>query len=60
MLQEHISSGDGRGGGHLAVKIFDQESNRTIRMESAYRIPMDKTLVNSLNSMDVQFTFDRY
>jgi DNA polymerase-3 subunit alpha len=60
VLQEHISSGDGRGGGHLAVKIFDQESNRTIRMESAYRIPMDKTLVNSLNSMDVQFTFDRY
>jgi len=60
VLQEHISSGDGRGGGHLAVKIFDQESNRTIRMESAYRIPMDKNLVNSLNSMDVQFTFDRY
>ena len=59
VLQDHISQGEGRGG-QLAIRIYDQESNRSVRLQSAMRIPLDKKLVNSLNSMDVQFSFDKY
>ncbi len=46
------------GKGHLTFRIFDPDANRWLRMSSAKRIPMDRQLVNILDSLPVEYQFE--
>ena len=44
--------------GLLTVRVFDPAINRTVRMVSAKRIPLDRALVTALDDLNIHFTVD--
>ena len=59
VLLEQAQAG-GERGGHLTIRLFDPESARTVKLQSTMRLPMNKNLVNILDSMDVSYNFDKF
>jgi DNA polymerase-3 subunit alpha len=58
MLREHINSTNSDLG-TLNFSIFDPEINRSIYMRSAVRIPVNRTLINMLNDMNIEYDVER-
>ena len=58
ILSEHIKSTteDHRA---LSFMIYDPEINRSIKLASALTIPLNRNLVNILESMGIEFTVER-
>lgn len=56
LLDKITSSPDSTGA--LNIQIHDPESNRDIVLSSAFKIPIDKNLVNILNDMQVEYRFN--
>jgi DNA polymerase-3 subunit alpha len=46
--------------GILNFRIYDQDANRWLRMTSSRRLPMDRQLVNILDSLPVEYKFDTH
>ncbi len=59
VLKDRISDTEGHGG-TLSIRMYDPDSNRSVKLQSGLRIPLDKKLANALTSMDIQFSFDKY
>lgn len=45
--------------GHLTLRLYDPKLNRSIRLTSSKRIPIDRKLVNALDSFNIPFTIDK-
>ncbi|MDE7472060.1 MAG: DNA polymerase III subunit alpha, partial [Muribaculaceae bacterium] len=45
--------------GNLNFEIYDPEINRTVKMMSGIKLPMDKELVDMLDDMNVEYNFTR-
>jgi hypothetical protein len=44
--------------GILNLRIYDPDANRWLRMTSSRRIPLDRKLVNILDSLPVEYKFE--
>lgn len=54
LISEHIkSSTENRG--TLSLRIYDPEINRSIKMTSGIKIPIDHKLINMLNDMNIEY-----
>ena len=58
LLSEHINS-TAENRKSLSFIIYDPEINRSIKLTSAHTIPLNRDLVNMLESMDIEFTIDK-
>lgn len=57
ILNEHIkSTTEGRGA--LNFNIFDPEINRTVKLSSSIKIPLNRELVEKLDSMSIEYTIE--
>ena len=58
LLSEHIKSTteDHRA---LSFNIYDPEINRSVKLASALTIPLNRNLINLLDSMEINFTIER-
>lgn len=45
--------------GNLTIEIYDPSINRTVKMLSGLKLPMDKSTVDMLTDMNVEFQFTR-
>ncbi len=45
--------------GALNIEIYDPSINRTVKMVSGLKLPMDKALVEMLDDMNVEYSFTR-
>ncbi|MDE6652926.1 MAG: DNA polymerase III subunit alpha, partial [Muribaculaceae bacterium] len=54
LLKEHKDSSKDAAGS-LKLRIFDPSINRTVELQSAQRIPINRKLVDMLNDMQIEF-----
>ena len=54
LISEHITSST-ENRGTLSFRIYDPEINRSIRMTSGHKIPIDKKLIEMLKDMDIEY-----
>ena len=54
LLHQHLGSSD-ENCGALAFNIYDPEINRSIMLTSRHKIPINRALVEMLQSEDIQF-----
>lgn len=58
LISEHIkSSTENRG--DLYFKLFDPEINRSVRMAAGVKIPINRSLVDMLSGMDIEYTVNK-
>ena len=53
LLRDH--AGTGETGGNLSITIFDPEVNRSIRLQSSIRVPINRDLVRILEEEQLDF-----
>lgn len=58
LLNEHIRSTDSDRG-ELRLRIYDGELNRAVTLNSGVRVPLNRKLVDMLESLDVEFVVNR-
>nr|MDE6491499.1 DNA polymerase III subunit alpha [Muribaculaceae bacterium] len=58
LLNEHIRSTDADRG-ELRLRIYDGELNRAVTLNSGVRIPLNRKLVDMLESLDIDFVVNR-
>ena len=58
LLSEHIKSTT-ENRGDLYFRIFDPELNRSLRLVSGVKIPINRNLVEMLNGMSIEYTVDK-
>lgn len=58
ILNEHIKSTT-EGRGVLNFNIFDPEINRTVKLSSSIKIPLNRELVEKLDSMSIEYTIEK-
>lgn len=46
------------GKGNISFRIFDPDANRWLRMTSSMKMPMDRKLVNILDSLPLEYKFE--
>jgi DNA polymerase-3 subunit alpha len=54
LISEHISSST-ENRGTLSLRIYDPEINRSIKMTSGVKIPINKQLIDMLKDMDIEY-----
>ncbi len=54
MLTEHINSTT-KDMGSLDLRVYDPEINRSVSLQAGVRIPINRSLVNMLESLDIEF-----
>ncbi len=57
LMQEQINSST-QNRGNLNFRVFHPQANRYLTLTSGYKIPLDKRLVNLLNDLDLEFSFN--
>lgn len=45
--------------GNLNIEIYDPSINRTVKMLSGIKVPLDRDLVETLDSLNLQYSFNR-
>ncbi len=56
LMDQINSAGDAKGS--LSFKIFEPSANRFVKFDSPMRIPINKQLVDSLNSLELDFKIE--
>jgi hypothetical protein len=54
LISEHITSST-ENRGTLSLRIYDPEINRSIKMTSGVKIPINKQLIDMLKDMDIEY-----
>lgn len=57
VLLEHISS-ETSGRGNFYIRIHDSEANRSVKLESPLKIPINKKLLTILDEMELDYTIN--
>ena len=58
LLDEHMkSTGDDRG--ELKFRIYDSKLNRAVMLNAGVRIPMNRKLIDMLDSLDIEYVIQR-
>lgn len=59
LIKEQLkASNPDAGKGNISFRIFDPDANRWLRMTSSMKMPMDRKLVNILDSLPLEYRFE--
>ncbi|MCM1522079.1 MAG: DNA polymerase III subunit alpha [Muribaculaceae bacterium] len=60
MLSDRLlEKGQTDEGGELAFRVFDPSINRSLRLSSSRRIPIDRSLIDTLTQEDIPFSIEK-
>lgn len=58
LSEQMVRSAENRGA--LRFKIYDPEINRSVVLQSDYKVPIDRKLAQTLTDLQIDFTLDHY
>ena len=59
LIKEQLKANNPDAGkGNISFRIFDPDANRWLRMTSSMKMPMDRKLVNILDSLPLEYRFE--